>query len=161
MMLCHLLLHVAVATAAADTRAPAASQSPVGHSGGTPIAVSSDSLHDDNVADMSAGPALTTNEKVTRDSDRSTSKPVLKHDDYEPAVFRKPFRAQWFRDARYGVQASYVSDLRHCPKNCTEGKPAGWHRSCKSATCPCTDCIKSADEWNEMIDNFDVDAWYG
>eukprot|EP01043_Picozoa_sp_COSAG02_P042236 COSAG02_NODE_3574_length_6538_cov_261.862137_2_plen_985_part_00 len=81
-----------------------------------------------------------------------------------PAVFRKPIRTQWFRDAKFGVQSGYLSDLRHCPANCTETTKAGWHRSCDKFGnnsldfCPCTDCIKTADEWNAMVDAFDVDG---
>jgi hypothetical protein len=45
----------------------------------------------------------------------STQKGDADHADREkppPAVFHKLFRAQWLRDAKYGVQASYVSDVR-------------------------------------------------
>eukprot|EP01046_Picozoa_sp_COSAG06_P043603 COSAG06_NODE_5739_length_3299_cov_19.417813_2_plen_247_part_00 len=82
----------------------------------------------------------------------------------QPSVFRKPIRTQWFRDAKFGVQSGYLSDLRHCPANCTETTKAGWHRSCAKFGnnsldfCPCTDCIKTADEWNALVDAFDVDG---
>ena len=62
----------------------------------------------------------------------------------DSSVFRKPIRTQWFRDARFGVQSGFLSDLRHCPANCSETSKTGWHRSCDKFGndtldfCPCT-----------------------